>query len=142
MCARVLTTIISVFLHTLLTTHHNLAIVSCMHRSYHQNDECRSRMSNVYFLCNIRCIKMLQPPFLPILVVIPIEIRLLLLLVHYQLFSLGISFLFFCPTNQFGLLQARKLSGISCTLILTNDYTSFVIKVSCYKKCYNKSLFI
>ena len=72
---------------------HDLAIVSCMHRSYDQNGERRSRLSNVYFHCNVRCIEMLQPAFFRFLVVIPIEIRPRLLPVHYQLLQseLGIS---------------------------------------------------
>lgn len=64
---------------------HDLVIVSCMHRIYYQNGERRSRLSNVYFHCNIRCVKMVQPAFLPFLVVIPLEIRPRLLPVHYQL---------------------------------------------------------
>ena len=35
MRTRVLTTFFSVFLYTLLTTRHELAIFSCIHRSYY-----------------------------------------------------------------------------------------------------------
>ena len=54
---------------------HDLVILSCMHRPYYPNGERRSRLSNVYFHCNLQCIRMVQPAFHPSLVEIPPEIR-------------------------------------------------------------------
>ena len=63
---------------------HDLVVLSCMHRPYYQNGERRSRLSNVYFYCNLQCIRIVQPAFHPSLVLIPPEVRPHLYPVHQQ----------------------------------------------------------
>ena len=58
-------------------------IISCMRRSYWQDGEMKTgKLGNVYFHCKVECVKLVQPAFIPFLVVISPEIKRDLLDVH------------------------------------------------------------
>ena len=61
----------------------DLVIISCMRRSYWQDGEMKTgKLGNVYFHCKVECVKLVQPAFIPFLVVISPEIKRDLLDVH------------------------------------------------------------
>jgi hypothetical protein len=64
---------------------HDLVVISVMRRTFYKNGErTTGKLGNVYFHCRNECIKLVQPAFLPFLVVIPSDIRARLLDVHKQ----------------------------------------------------------
>ena len=64
---------------------HDMVIITAMRRQYWQNGvQKRGHLGNVYFHCNVKCVKLMQPAFIPFLVVIPSALRPHLLPVHQQ----------------------------------------------------------
>jgi len=50
----------------------DLAIITAIRRQYWQNGaQKQGQLANVYFHCTANCVKLLQPAFIPFLVVIP-----------------------------------------------------------------------
>ena len=64
---------------------HDMVIITATRRQYWQNGaQKRGHLGNVYFHCKVNCIKLMQPAFVPCLVVIPSVLCPHLLPVHQQ----------------------------------------------------------
>lgn len=63
----------------------DLVIITAMRREYWQNRERKmGRLGNVYFHCKVKCVKIIQPAFIPFLTTIPPYLRERLNELHKQ----------------------------------------------------------
>ena len=65
----------------------NLVIVTKMKREYYSNREKKSKLSNVYFHCSLKCVRQKQPYFLSTMCKIPPELTPFLLPCHKDMLN-------------------------------------------------------